>query len=133
MADDRLRRRPGGGEASCRRRGRGQGPGAEKREKRHANGDLVEQVAAEFIAREYRARKLQSTAEAESMLRRYMLPRLAGRRIGSVTRHDLMLAIDAVSDLGRPRAANKLVQLIKQLCGGPSPAAWSAARTRPPG
>ena len=93
----------------------GRDPAAEKAEKRHQNGDLVEQVAAEFITRKYRARGLKSTPEIQSMLTRHVLPHLSGRRIGSVSRHDLLLVVDAVGDRGMPRAANKVTQLLKAL------------------
>jgi integrase len=93
----------------------GKDPAREKAEKRHQNGDLVEQVAAEFVARQYRTRKLKSTPEIEAMLRRHVLPHLAGKRIGSVSRHELLMTVDAVSDKGMPRAANKVVQLLRQL------------------
>jgi integrase len=93
----------------------GKDPAREKQEKRHANGDLIEQVAVEFIARAYRVRRLQSTPEVEAMLRNHVLPHLAGRRIGSVSKHELLMVVDAVSDKGMPRAANKIVQLLKQL------------------
>ncbi len=56
------------------------------------------------------------------MLRHYVLPRLAGRRIGSVTRHELLTVVDAVSDQGMPRAANKVAALLKSLFR------WSKAR-----
>ena len=90
-------------------------PAAEKREQRHANGDLVEQVAAEFVARRFRTRRLKSTPEVESMIRRYVLPTLAGRRIGAVTKHELLKVVDAVTDRGMPRATNKTVSLLRAL------------------
>ena len=93
----------------------GKDPAREKAEKRHQNGDLVEQVAAEFVARVYRARGLKSTGEAEALIRNHVLPRLAGKRIGSVSRHELLQVVDAVSDKAMPRAANKTVQLLKAL------------------
>jgi integrase len=93
----------------------GKDPAAEKREKRHQNGDLVEQVAAEFVARQYRKRGLKSTKEIEAMFANHVLPRLTRKRIGQVSQHELMMVVDAVSDAGFPRAANKVVQLLKQL------------------
>ena len=93
----------------------GKDPAAEKRERRHQNGDLVEQVAAEFVARRFRTRGLKSTPEVEFMIANHVLPHLAGRRIGAVTKHELLKVIDAVSDRGLPRAANKVVSLLKAL------------------
>jgi integrase len=93
----------------------GQDPAAERREKRHANGDLVEQVSAEFIARRFRSRGLKSTAEAEAMLANHVLPFWAGRRIGSISRHDVLTVLDKLADRGWPRAANKVRQLLRQL------------------
>jgi integrase len=71
--------------------------------------------AAEFIARKYRARGLRSTSEAEAMLRNHVLPHWAGKRIGSVTRHDVLTVLDKLGDAGWPRAANKVHQLVKQM------------------
>jgi integrase len=93
----------------------GRDPAAERREKRHQNGDLVEQVAAEFVARRFRSRGLKSTPEAEAMLRNHVLPHWAGRRIGSVSRHDVLLVLDKLADAGWPRATNKVRQLLRQL------------------
>jgi integrase len=93
----------------------GQDPAAEKREKRHANGDLVEQVAAEFIARRFRSRGLRSTPEAEAMLANHVLSHWSGRRIGSVSQHDVLVVLDRLADAGMPRATNKVRQLLRQL------------------
>jgi integrase len=93
----------------------GRDPAAEKREQLHQNGDLVEQVCAEFVARRYRTRGLRSTPEVEAMLANHVLPRLAGKRIGQVSRHELLQVVDAVSDRGYPRAANKVAALLKAL------------------
>jgi integrase len=56
------------------------------------------------------------------MLRNHVLPRLAGKRIGSVSAHELLMVVDAVSDKGMPRAANKITSLLK--------AVFKWARTR---
>jgi integrase len=90
-------------------------PAAEKREQRHQNGDLIEQVAAEFVARKFRSRGLKSTPEIVSTIDRHVLPYWSGRRIGSISRHDVLQVLDRLGDQGLPRATNKLRQLLRQL------------------
>jgi integrase len=93
----------------------GRDPASEKREKRHQNDDLVEQVATEFVARVYRAKARRTTAEVEAMLRNHLLPHWSGRRIGSITKHDVLIALDRLADQGWPRATNKVHALVRHM------------------
>jgi integrase len=100
---------------------KGQDPALIKREQQQA-GDRFEEVTAEFVERRCRLRQLRTAREIEAAIGKYLLPAWSGRRVGTITRHDVLKVVDAIADRGHGRQANKVLGLVKQLF------AWAAQR-----
>jgi integrase len=94
---------------------KGQDPSLLKREQQEQSADRFEAVAAEFIERRCRLRQLRTTREIEAAIGKYLLPAWSGRRVGTITRHDVLKVVDAIADAGHGRQANKVLGLVKRL------------------
>jgi integrase len=93
---------------------KGLDPAALKREQQR-QGDRFEDVAAEFVERRCRLRQLRTAREVEAAIGKYFLPAWSGRRVGTITRHDVLKVVDGIADRGHGRQANKVLALVKQI------------------
>ena len=94
---------------------KGQDPALVKREQQQSTGDRFEDVAAEFVERRCRLRQLRTTREIEAAIAKYLLPAWSGRRVGTITKHDVLKVVDAIHDRGHGRQANKVLALTRQI------------------
>lgn len=94
---------------------KGRDPALLKREQQEQSADRFEAVAAEFVERRCRLRKLRTAGEIEVMIGKYLLPAWSGRRISTITKHDVLKVVDAIADRGHGRQANKVLGLVKQM------------------
>lgn len=96
---------------------RGEDPGAAKKALRKApeadDRDLVRTVAADFMKRH--ASKNRSADETQRILDREVLPRWGDRKIGDVTRRDVLEMLDAIVDRGAPTMANRTLAAVRKL------------------
>jgi integrase len=77
-------------------------------------------VAEDFIARH--VRKLRSGHEAEASIRRELIERWGAKSIVEIRRREIVEALEAIADSGRPYAAHKIYNYISKLF------AWAIAR-----
>ena len=90
----------------------GRDPGREKRE---AQTDSIEAIAAQFIERHCkRHNRLRTVATNEALLRRYVLPRWRGRTAQDIKRRDVIELVDDVA-LEYPIAANRVLAVVSKL------------------
>lgn len=94
----------------------GRDPSTEKRERREGGkADSFRAVAAEYVDRYAKRHKRErSWREDERLIRRELLPRWGARRIGRVSKADMLNLLDATSDRA-PIMANRLLALVRKL------------------
>jgi len=94
----------------------GRDPSTEKRERREGSkADSFKAVQAEYLERYAKRHKRErSWREDERLIGRELLPRWGARRIGEVSKADVLKLLDATSDRA-PILANRLLALIRKL------------------
>lgn len=99
----------------------GQDPAAQKQATRVAartpvDRDLVERVAAQYIARHVKGLSTTSQQEIERILNKQIIPAWSGRRLSQITRVDIHELLDSIVDRGTPVAANRTLGWLKGMC-----------------
>jgi integrase len=102
-------------------------PAAEKRAARAAartpvDRDLVEKVAAQFLARHVKGLAPATVREVERILTKEIIPAFRGRRLSGIKRPDIIEMLDGIVDRGAPIFANRTLSWLKGLCN------WAIAR-----
>lgn len=87
-----------------------------------AKPDTFQAVAESYLERHVKARGLRSQAEIESVLSRQILPAWADRPFVDIRRGDVALLMDQVEDANGPRAADKVLAVVRQVMN------WHATR-----
>jgi integrase len=105
----------------------GEDPAAEKRAARAAartpvDRDLVEKVAAQFLARHVKGLAPSTVREVERILTKEIIPAFRGRRLSEIKRPDVIEFLDGIVDRGAPVFANRTLAWFKGLCN------WAIAR-----
>ena len=93
---------------------KGQDPAAVKRAERDEPSDRFDLVAAEFVTRHCKIYQRRWT-ETEQLIAKYLLPPWRARRLGQIAKPDVLRVVDAISDAGHHRQANKVLALIRQI------------------
>jgi integrase len=99
----------------------GEDPAAEKRAARSAtrtsaDRDLVERVAAHFLARHVKGLAAATVREVERILTKEIIPAFRGRRLSEIKRQDIIEMLDGIVDRGAPVFANRTLSWLKGLC-----------------
>jgi integrase len=96
----------------------GEDPGETKKAARTAlhapaNRDLVEKVAAEFLARHVKKLAPASRVSAARIINKGIVPAFRGKRLSEIKRHDVIKFLDGIVDRGAPVSANRTLSLLK--------------------
>jgi Arm DNA-binding domain len=92
----------------------GRDPSIEKRERREGGkADSFRAVADEYVER-YAKRHKRSWRQDKRLIDRELLPRWGTRRIGEISKADVLKLLDATADRA-PILANRLLALIRKL------------------
>jgi integrase len=106
---------------SLRAAAEGDDPAGEKQAARNApppTRDLVENVAADFIAKHIESNLRTSTArEMARLLTVNVVPRWKGRRVQEIQRRDVMELLDGMIKRGAPVSANRTLAVVRRLFG----------------
>jgi integrase len=99
----------------------GEDPAAEKRAARAAartpvDRDLVEKVAAQFLARHVKGLAPATVREVDRILTKEIIPAFRGRRLSGIKRPDIIELLDGIVDRGAPVFANRTLSWFKGLC-----------------
>ncbi len=93
---------------------RGEDPAATKAEARRSEPDTVKSVAEQFITKYARPRN-RTADEVERMFALHLYPKLGSRRIGTVTRRDILDMLDAVEEKTSPARANRVLANVRRM------------------
>ena len=99
----------------------GQDPAAQKQATRVAartpvERDLVERVAAQYVARHVKGLSDTTKQEVSRILNKEIIPAWSGRRLSQITRVDIHELLDSIVDRGTPVAANRTLAWLKGMC-----------------
>jgi integrase len=99
----------------------GEDPGAAKQAARTATKalparDMVEKVAAQFLARHVKNLAAATRLEVGRIVAKEILPNFGGRRLSEIKRPDVIEWLDAIVDRPAPIAANRALGWLKGLC-----------------
>jgi hypothetical protein len=99
----------------------GEDPGAAKQAARTATKalparDMVEKVAAQFLARHVKNLAPATRIEAGRVIAKEILPTFCGRRLSEIKRPDVIEWLDGIVDRPAPIAANRALGWLKGLC-----------------
>jgi integrase len=78
--------------------------------------DMVEKVAAQFLARHVKNLAAATRREAGRIFAKEILPAFRGRRLSEIKRPDVIEWLDAIVDRPAPIAANRALSWLKGLC-----------------
>ena len=78
--------------------------------------DIVEKVAAQFLARHVKNLAAATRSEAGRIIAKEILPNFRGRRLSEIKRPDVIEWLDAIVDRPAPIAANRALGWLKGLC-----------------
>jgi integrase len=78
--------------------------------------DMVEKVAAQFLARHVKNLSTTTRIEVERVVAKEILPTFRGRRLSEIKRPDVIEWLDAIVDRGAPISANRALGWFKGLC-----------------
>src|ERR1700730_9841987 len=100
---------------------RGEDPGAVKQAARTTAKalparDMVEKVAAQFLARHVKNLAAATRLEVGRIVAKEILPTFRGRRLSEIKRPDVIEWLDAIVDRPAPIAANRALGWLKGLC-----------------
>jgi hypothetical protein len=98
----------------------GEDPGEAKKAARAAlhvpaNRDLVEKVAAEFLARHVKTLAPATRAAAIRIINKEIVPSFRGRRLSEIKRSEVIAFLDAIVDRGAPISANRILMTFKSM------------------
>jgi integrase len=98
----------------------GEDPGETKKAARAAlhvpaNRDLVEKVAAEFLARHVKTLAPATRAAATRIINKEIVPSFRGRRLSEIKRSEVIAFLDAIVDRGAPISANRILATFKSM------------------
>src|ERR1700730_18004907 len=99
----------------------GEDPGAIKRAARTDTKvlparDMVEKVAAQFLARHVKDLAPATVREVERILTKEIIPAFSGQRLSEIKRPDIIEWLDGIVDRGAPVFANRTLSWLKGLC-----------------
>src|SRR5580704_11125495 len=99
----------------------GEDPGAAKQAARTAikalpARDMVEKVAAQFLARHVKNLAAATRIEVGRIIAKEILPTFRGRRLSEIKRPDVIEWLDGIVDRPAPIAANRALSWLKGLC-----------------
>jgi integrase len=99
----------------------GEDPGAAKQAARTATKalparDMVEKVAAQFLARHVKNLSAATRIEVGRIVAKEILPTFRGRRLSEIKRPDVIEWLDNIVDRPAPIAANRALGWLKGLC-----------------
>jgi integrase len=99
----------------------GEDPGAAKQAARTGAKalparDMVEKVAAQFLARHVKDLAAATRIEAGRVIAKEILPAFRGRRLSEIKRPDVIEWLDAIVDRPAPISANRALGWLKGLC-----------------
>jgi integrase len=99
----------------------GEDPGAVKQAARTATKalparDMVEKVAAQFLARHVKNLAAATRIEVGRIIAKEILPTFRGRRLSEIKRPDVIEWLDGIVDRPAPIAANRALGWLKGLC-----------------
>ena len=99
----------------------GEDPGAAKQAARTATKalparDMVEKVAAQFLARHVKNLAAATRIEVGRIIAKEILPTFRGRRLSEINRPDVIEWLVAIVDRPAPIAANRALGWLKGLC-----------------
>jgi len=99
----------------------GEDPGAAKQAARTATKalparDMVEKVAAQFLARHVKNLAAATRIEVGRIIAKEILPTFRGRRLSEIRRPDVVEWLDSIVDRPLPSAANRAMGWLKGLC-----------------
>jgi integrase len=99
----------------------GEDPGAAKQAARTATKalparDMVEKVAAQFLARHVKNLAAATRIEVGRIIAKEILPTFRGRRLSEIKRPDVIEWLDGIVDRPAPIAANRALGWLKGLC-----------------
>jgi integrase len=103
------------GSKALRRVAEGYDPAGEKIAKASLATDIVEHVIDDFIRRYVQHKR--TAYEIERILRLDVVPRWRGRRIGDITRRDVIALVDAIEERGAPVMACRTLDAVKSMFG----------------
>jgi hypothetical protein len=78
--------------------------------------DIVEKVAAQFLARHVKNLAAATRIEVGRIVAKEILPTFRGRRLSEIKRPDVIEWLDAIVDRPAPIAANRALGWLKGLC-----------------
>jgi hypothetical protein len=78
--------------------------------------DMVEKVAAQFLARHVKNLGAATRNEVGRVIAKEILPAFRGRRLSEIKRPDVIEWLDAIVDRGAPISANRALSWFKGLC-----------------
>jgi integrase len=88
---------------------------ATARAEREADDKRVARVAEAFIKRHVKTKVGANWgAEVERLFKVEILPRIGAKRIGDVTKNDILAILDAIVDRGSPITANRTLAVLKK-------------------
>jgi hypothetical protein len=93
---------------------KGNDPATLKAEARRREADLFQAVIAEFIERHAKPNN-RTWRRQDTDLKREFIPLWKDRPIASITKRDILEALDKIADRTSPRRANRYLALIKKL------------------
>jgi integrase len=99
----------------------GEDPGAAKQAARadakaFPARDMVEKVAAQYLARHVKDLAARTRLEAKRIFAKEILPTFRGRRLSEIKRPDVIEWLDGIVDRPAPIAANRALSWFKGLC-----------------
>jgi integrase len=99
----------------------GEDPGAAKQAARKdakapPTRDIVEKVAAQYLARHVKGLAGRTRLEAGRIIAKEILPTFRGRRLSEIKRPDVIEWLDGIVDRPAPIAANRALGWLKGLC-----------------
>jgi len=99
----------------------GEDPGAVKQAARTATKalparDMVEKIAAQFLARHVKNLAAATRIEVGRIIAKEILPAFHGRRLSEIKRPDVIEWLDGIVDRPAPIAANRALGWLKGLC-----------------
>ena len=81
-----------------------------------ADHELVENVAAQFLARHVKGLARTTVREVTRILAKDIVPAWRGRRLSQIGRADVHELLDGIVDRGAPTQANRTLSWLKLLC-----------------
>jgi len=78
--------------------------------------DMVEKVAAQFLARHVKGLAAATRVQAGRIVAKEILPAFGGRRLSEIKRPDVIEWLDGITDRPAPIAANRALSWFKGLC-----------------